>query len=402
MAAGSIDGCVLRPEGVILLACARRELSPEDVGRIARAEGVNWDGLADAARTHGIGYFLALHLKGLSVNRTDGRGGPVRLPEAFARRLREETRQAAVRALVLLECQLRLAAEFQSQQVPVVWLKGLALSEQLYGRFEARQANDLDVLVGPGQMAGAEDCLGRLGFERFRNPVPEEEDHPAGSHHRIWSGRLIQDGQVSVELHYRLAGPPRCQPPVTELLGRSRIVPLMGQPIRVPSLEDELLILCLHAHQHNFGFLRCLMDVAEYVKRYREQLDWQEFLARASRYRCRGRVTAALALAQQCLGLELAAAAQPKLTSAQRWALQGLSPAALLDTATERNPWLRARLAVLMDRWSDVVQMARPYFMPSTRHLRASCREPWARFPGLPRLMYAARLAGKLLRGRSS
>ena len=52
--------------------------------------------------------------------------------------------------------------------------------------------------------------------------------------------------------------------------------------VPVPSLADELLILCLHAHHHNFGSLLNLMDIAEYVKRFHGDIDWPHHQSRIS------------------------------------------------------------------------------------------------------------------------
>src|SRR5262249_13923132 len=144
----------------------------------------------------------------------------------------------------------------------------------------------------------------RLGFERFRTAQAGMEFHPMAVHHTMWCARVLPDWQLVVELHERLSGPASCQPPAADLLQRSQLIPFQGQEFRVPSLEDELLILCLHTHHHHYALLRCFMDVAEFVARSRDKIDWRERGARARQYRCQGRLRAALDVADALLGLE--------------------------------------------------------------------------------------------------
>lgn len=393
----STDRSLLGPNQVLLLACARRELKPFHLRQIqaACARGVSWDALTDLAQAHGIGYFVSHHLRQLAG------ANFLPLPEAFLRRLQENARQMAAHALVLLHYQGRLAEAWERAGIPILWLKGLALSDQLYGRCEARQAGDLDVLVDPAYLARAEEDIRHLGLERWGHATPGLDGHPASAHHRVWCGNVINDWTLSVELHHRLSGPPLCQPPPADLLRRSRVMSLQGRPMRVPGREDELLILCLHAHQHHFACLRSLMDVAEYVQRFGSELDWRLILTRASRYRCRGRVSAALLLADRVLGFRQPSDGLPRrlpLTVIQRWAVRDLSRAALLEAEAQTDRFRQLRLALLMDHWRDVVELVLPHVVPPTSYLRAICPQPWARWPGLAHFWYLAWVGRQLVR----
>jgi hypothetical protein len=169
---------------------------------------------------------------------------------------------------------------------------------------------------------------------------------------------------------------------------------LAGQPVPVPSPEDELLIAGLHAHHHNFGILRALMDVAEYAKRFGRRLDWPKLVALAKGHRCWGRVSAALMLADAALGLDEPPVSLP-LSRRQRWAVRGLSAPAVLDTTGEQDDWRRLRLGMLMDRWRDVLRQVGPHFWPPRSYLQALCPRPWGRLPAAARAYHLARLFGK-------
>jgi hypothetical protein len=177
------------------------------------------------------------------------------------------------------------------------------------------------------------------------------------------------------------------------------LISFHGQDFRVPSLEDELLILCLHAHHHQYALLRCLMDVAEFVGRFRDQIDWPELVARARRHHCLGRLRAGLEIADALLGLEnrdAVLAQVPALTPRQCWAIQSLSANVLLDPRTQVNDLCQAQIALLMDSWADAVRMLWPRIFPSKEHVRSLCPTSWRDMPGLARLYYYLHSAGQL------
>jgi hypothetical protein len=419
----------LRPEQVILLAAARSELGPNHRERILSAikQEADWDALWDLARSHGVGYFVGRHLQQLNreqrwvarPERSEGRGQMVgvqttpvedsgratrtahcALPTALAQRIQESLRQETARALALREYQLRLNAEFERLSLPVLWLKGLVLAERLYGKFEARHCGDLDILVEKTQVPRAEKILAGLGFEPYQPSLAGQEFHPMAAHHALWSRRLRDDWLLIVELHHRLSGPPVCQPAVEHLFQRSRTVDFQGQAARIPALEDELLILCLHAHHHNYSLLRCLMDVSEFVKVFpspglkawaRENLNWPKLVREARACYCLGRLRAALEITEAVLGLDSAPdifSKLPALTPRQRWACRRLAVNALLDSAKQNDDRRQAQLTLLMDRWSDIFRLVGPRILPAKEHVRAICPAFLAPYPALPQIYY--------------
>jgi hypothetical protein len=311
--------------------------------------------------------------------------------------------------LTLREYQLRLNAELECSKTPALWLKGLILAERLYGRFEARHCGDLDILVEQGYLPDAEKVLARVGFEPYHPSLPGQEFHPMAAHHAMWSLRLGDDWLLIVELHHRLSGPPACQPASERLLEHSRMVDFQGQAFRIPALEDELLILCLHAHHHNYSLLRCLMDVAEYVKKYRCQLDWHKLVREARSCHCLGRLRAALETADALLGLDSpwdVFSQIPALSRGQSRLFRRLARSGLLNPAMQDDDWRQAQLALLMDRWSDVLRVFRSRLLPDKEHARAICPSSLASYPALPRIYYfwhaAERMLGRLSRTKVS
>jgi len=391
-----VETATPNPVQDFVLACVRRELSEADRARAAEAAAgiTDWQPALALAEAHGLSHFVSRHSGSLAPS--------LNLPHDCESRLTREKHRGIAQALVLFDCQVRVAAELDRAGLPHLWLKGLALSEQLYGCIEARRCVDLDLLSDAAHVPPLEERLARLGFTRFRDPQPGKEEHFMNAHHRTWVRPPAADRPTHLELHFRLPGPAACQPPAADLLSRSRIVPLKGRPVRVPSHEDELLILCLHAHHHNFGLLRYLMDVAEYVKRFAPAMDRDKFWGLASQYRCRGRAAAALTLASATLGDDAGGGRAfvdgKGLSPLQRWAIRGLTPAALCDARGDEDDRRRLRLALMMDCWRDVLRLLGPHVWPPRAYLRALYPGLAGTIPGVARCRHFARLVGNALR----
>ncbi|MGE3806133.1 MAG: nucleotidyltransferase family protein [Gemmataceae bacterium] len=379
------------PEQEVLIACARRDFvdGHQQQVRAARARGLDWDQLEQAALDHGVAYFVYSHLLSHALVDEPRRTG-------WQAQLHRESAQA----LVLRDAQLRLARAFERAQIPVVWLKGLVLSEALYGRSDARQCSDLDVLVEPARMSDVARVLAAESFDPYSAPEPGKDEHPLGDHHQSFLKKAVAGCAILVEVHERLSGPAACQPDVAGMMARARPASLGDVPVQVLCPEDELLVLAMHAHQHNFALLRCLMDVAEYVQRCHNEIDWRVLVERARAGRCLIRLAAALELADRLLGLGEAGccvAQVPPLAGARARVVRSLSPSFLIDIDREQDERLRLRLAALMDRWSDVLRVYAPRVFPPRAYVRGLCPPLVRRVPLGPHLYYYLwRLAGRL------
>lgn len=377
-----------------LLDCARPSLSEAQKDRLAAAAArpLDWARLLALAHAHGVHFFLARHLQELA-------GLGLAVPPSVLRQLKVDAWQNAVRSAVLLEQQQRLDDALCTAGVPAVWLKGLSLSERLYGCPEARSSGDLDVLIEPASDHRASACLRELGFGLVAHGGAAFADHPLAAHHRAWTMPPEEDFSVVVEVHHQLSGPPR-QPAVADLVRRSRQVPLAGKPIRVLGFEDELLQLCFHAYHHHFVLLRCLMDVADFAKSFAGQLDMARLAEEAKACGATGLVTATLALAERFLDVRLpryVVDAWPKLAGRRHWAIGALSPRSLLNHGLRTDDLLEGRLTLLLDHWPDIVRSWGRRLWPSATYVAHDCPDWARRWPGLPRARYYSKVVGKAL-----
>jgi hypothetical protein len=367
-------------------------------------QGIGWGDFWSLARAHGVGFFGGKHvlpfLPAVRSTKSNGEAAPG-ISQEVAGRITQDLWQETAHALVLRDQQLRLNAELERAGIPAIWLKGLVLAERLYGRFDARHCGDLDLLAQAFDIPKIENLLTRLGFERFRPAETGKEFHPMAAHHSMWCARVLPDWMLVLELHHRLSGPACCQPAAADLLRRSQLISFCGQQVRVSSIEDELLILCLHAHHHNYALLRCLMDVSEFVRRFHDKIDWQKLVQVARESRCLGRLRAALEIADAMLGMENHVGVFEQLqslTPRQRWAISGFPISQLLKSKNQQDDFLQARFSLLMDSWRDAGRFLNSRLYPSREHVRSICPPFWRRTAAGPRLYYYLHTAGLIFR----
>lgn len=186
---------------------------------------------------------------------------------------------------------------------PVV-LKGWPLAERLYPSAAARQSKDIDLLVQPGEVRPALDCLTRAGY----GPEPGHEARFALAQ-RTAPALLTETNDIAlrhpsgqmVELHWKL----------THLVGWLDLgalpdafamheVDATGRQIRVLSDRANLIYLSVHGQLHLWGRLRWLHDIARLVA-MRSDTDLLGDLAAARRLRAGRAVHLAVHLSHDLL-----------------------------------------------------------------------------------------------------
>lgn len=249
-------------------------------------------------------------------------------------------RQVSVqmKLLQLQEIALRL---IQEENIPWVLLKGLSLSERLYGNLSLRPSSDVDILIPEKYHQRCVDLFRQNGFEEVR-PI-------AGHFHTTLNH---PDLSGVVELHQGLGD--RVFPfDVDAIFSRAE----MGQM----EVTDEILYLAYHAGRNYFVFrLVLLVDLVLAVRKWKQQIDWEKLVCRAREARVLGLVNGALACARELFVAESA--------ELEGWRLDGLAPLSdkvrkwclVPDPLTARvqsDVWVRRSLFwSCLDSWEDQVR----------------------------------------------
>jgi hypothetical protein len=168
--------------------------------------------------------------------------------------------------------------------VDALLLKGPALARTLYRPDEHRGYFDVDLLVAPADLRAAGAALARLGYTNI-SEKRGVHDVAGILHAQLWSRLDPGFGNVSIDLHWRLAG---CDvPPQTawNALSRDRTtVELGGGTVTTLGSSARALHLALHAAQHGPDDLQAVGDLDRGLSRLPPEI-WKEAaeLARAVR-----------------------------------------------------------------------------------------------------------------------
>lgn len=174
--------------------------------------------------------------------------------------------------------------------VRAVVLKGPMFAERRYARPSARATSDIDLLVAEDDIDGAIASLAEVGYRLFDSA--DEVVWSRREHHHL---HLTCSGAPNLELHfhaYRGFGVTLR----TESIAEASAAVDGFRALRVPSPEDELVYLAVHAAGHRFGRLAWLHDIRLVV----EAMSPHARAVAAFRARARG-VSRALALAGELL-----------------------------------------------------------------------------------------------------
>ena len=249
-----------------------RLLSGDD--REARAIVARADDLAallSDARAQGVGGLVVARLRALGV-----------LPASIDERERVRDVEAGLwldRASLALA---RATSALEHAGIRVATLKGPALAERLYAEApQHRLSIDVDLLVDPSDLAAATAALSELGWRRDGGGW----DRYLEAHHHAL--HLAHATQPPIDLHFRASlgiGAPLEAAP---LLARSIVHRTnAGALVRVPSPEDELVYLAVHAVAHRMSRLVWIVDAARLVERV--AVDFELARARAREARVEG------------------------------------------------------------------------------------------------------------------
>jgi len=298
-------------------------------------EGVPAPELAQAARDQG----LAGLLLGAIERERPAWAGP--LAEALAARRRADL----MRTLGQIGLAARVLGLLEAHGIRGLPLKGAALAETVYDVESDRPMSDVDVLALEGWPEGVEALRGAGFVEVARG------DH-------AWAFR-DPGGSGIVELHRSVVSAPGLFPLDPEgLWARSRAG--RGQLRRLPSAEDLLLQLALHAaFQH--GFVLSLVQWLDFrLVLEREAIEPARLLALAAAARAEAPLAAALLVAEAVVAAPVPAPLRLGLPAGlRRWLLPRLaSPLSFVspsesDLARVRWELLAGRRAELL--WRTLV-----------------------------------------------
>jgi hypothetical protein len=273
----------------LLLCCARSEPPAPSIRQLVEGCAINWPRVLELAEQHGVRPLLLRSLKTVCWDA---------VPPSTQLELELFDRSNAHRNLLLAGELLRLVAEFQNKDVPVVAIKGPVLAEDIYGDLSSREFCDLDVLVHEEDVNKAEEILMACGYQaQFA-----DRDYRAAflSYQGQYAFRLGET-DLWVDLHWQFSRKGVVFPiKAAEVWPRLEQAQVAGRTVMTLAHNDLTLFLAAHGTKEGWRSLMWLCDFAELLRKHQD-LDWMELLDRAERSHSSRQLLLATILAAEML-----------------------------------------------------------------------------------------------------
>jgi hypothetical protein len=290
------------PEWFALLECAAARTI---IGRLARLSenSLNWPDLLRRTENHRVVPLLAERVKNLD---------PSRMPPEVRATLRESRRAQAILALQLTAELFHLLEIFAEAGIETLATKGPVLSVRCYGDPGMRQYSDLDLVVREKDIRRATQAMLDLGYQpRFPLSAIDAKKIPGEYAFQKAGTHLLVEFHTERTLRY-YPRPLR----IEDLFDRRALVNIDGRDVPALSLEDELVLICVHGAKHFWERLMWIADVAALISSGQPP-DWDRAMA-AAREVSAGRILRlGLSLALDLLGAELPAQVEANVRSDQ-------------------------------------------------------------------------------------
>ena len=272
-----------------MLQCANPQFSVDRLSELLR-QPFAWPRLVMLAEEQGLLPLLTKRLGEL--------GGDV-VPSEIRQELRDAARAQTLFTLSLTAELFRVLDRFAALGIDVLLTKGPVLSARCYGDPGLRQYTDLDLVLRNADIERATEAMMAL---RYDPKIPLQA---------IRTGKVpgeyvfFQSGtKLLVELHTERTFRYHPKPLLIEkLFERQARVRFDGHDVPALSVEDELILICIHGAKHFWERLMWIADVAALVTHQR--VDWNRAILVAREVQAQRMLRVGLLLATNVTGAKL-------------------------------------------------------------------------------------------------
>jgi hypothetical protein len=257
--------------------------------------------LLQRAEDHGLTLLLAENVKNLDRSL---------VPPEMLVKLQELRRAQAVFALQLTAELFRVLQRFAASGIDVLLTKGPALSVRCYGKPDMRQYGDLDFIVRESDIRRATQAMVELAYEpRIPLSAIDAKKSPGEYVFRKPGTNVLVEFHTERTFRYH----PRPLP-IEKVFHRRTFVGIDGREVPALSLEDELVLVCVHGAKHFWERLMWIADVAALISG-RQGPDWTCAIAAAREVGAERILHLGLKLASDVLGAQLPVQLEPVVHS---------------------------------------------------------------------------------------
>jgi len=270
----------LKPEDRLILSSIKIEPTPAEMeqlnGLILQIS--DWDYLIKTITDRGIGPLLFKKLPLLS-------NSPL-IPEEIKIKLQQVYYKTFSRSMVLYEHFRKIAEAFDSNEIQVIALKGIYLSEWLYQDIGLRQFSDIDLLVKENDGKKCLAILQKMGYKPCDGSVTKF----IGTKTEIIHYAPMVLNAVSVEIHNKLHRSTEEYDLNVDVLWKNAIPATVNNTTVFALNTNDLLIhLCIHLDKHFRGSnvqFTCFNDITNILNKFANKIDWDLFTEACRFYKC--------------------------------------------------------------------------------------------------------------------
>lgn len=315
------------PEWAALLQCASPHADLSVLSVLLRE--ISWPELFTLAEGHGVVSLLASGVAQFEENLA---------PPEFAQKIRHLQRAQVLSALQMTAELFRLVDQFRDAGLDILLVKGPTLALRAYGDTGARQYGDLDFLVRQKDILRATKLIIAADYQP---EIPVEaisaKKIPGQYVFTRIAARLLVEMHTERTMRYFPRGLP-----IEDFFARRQYVSVDGHQIPTLSIEDELILICIHGAKHLWERLSLVADVAAFVHR-QTSLNWERSFATARTVGAERMLDTGLLLAGNLLGGALPQNVQARLESDRSASQLAAKIAGWLPSGGPAAPGLFAR-----------------------------------------------------------
>ncbi|MFK8250874.1 nucleotidyltransferase family protein [Ancylobacter terrae] len=270
--------------------------------------------------------------------------------------------------------------------IPVMVMKGAALVASGLVSVDIRPMDDVDVLVPEGRMGETLRVLMPHGWTA-RFPI-EEEPIAHAIETDDYDGRCLTlktalpDGDIELDIHQFMSHFDLRTGTDSGVWKRSSEGQLGRAQVRIPCLEDQLLLICTHAasqvksDEETSPTLRWVTDAASLLRHGNDSIDWDLFVSEARRRHVTVMVYDALQLLSVLVDVRVPAAVMRDLWNGRR-RLEAACTRSFRVPTYQRSLWqtMLAKLGGYCWRQPDMFDTSMPkLFVASLRYVAKTAR----------------------------
>lgn len=263
-----------KTESELLLYCLNIGTDETKAGKLEQLSTSDWDGVIQQSVRHGVAPLLYQRLEKL--------GPSANIPDSIVQRLRGIYLHSVVRNTLLYHELSKVLGILQNDGIPVIVLKGAALAELIYQNIALRPMSDVDLLVKGKDIWKIDKVLSQLGYES--NTFLLSKRHAQWIQHITYTNRVIH-----VEIHPKIYELPNLNPWIN-----ASPATIASTDTLILGSEDFLLHLCLHVDRHfrKDGSTNLIWwcDIAEFLKHYHKELNWDYVTRIAKKHQVEGAI----------------------------------------------------------------------------------------------------------------